>query len=123
MDLPGTDSWQMANPIMLMFFIGFAVKYQFSHCMVGYPTDAQAPTAGSVDLAGILIKIQAYGLLRFVLPLFPEASAQFETIAITSMVLVFLWAICVYARYRWLLAYTWYFSHMGFVYCVVCRYK
>lgn len=43
---------------------------------------AQAPTAGSVDLAGILIKTAAFGLLRFVLPLFPVASAQFAPIAI-----------------------------------------
>ncbi|MFP3571352.1 proton-conducting transporter membrane subunit, partial [Paraburkholderia sp. SIMBA_030] len=35
---------------------------------------AQAPTAGSVDLAGVLIKTAAYGLIRFVLPLFPAAS-------------------------------------------------
>ncbi|MDB0154533.1 hypothetical protein CTY75_15935, partial [Acinetobacter baumannii] len=43
---------------------------------------AQAPTAGSVDLAGILIKTAAYGLLRFVIPFFPAASAQFADIAI-----------------------------------------
>ena len=41
----------------------------------------QAPTAGSVDLAGILLKTAAYGLLRFALPLFPNASAEFAPIA------------------------------------------
>ena len=49
----------------------------------GWLPDAhsQAPTAGSVDLAGILLKTAAYGLLRFTLPLFPEASAEFALYA------------------------------------------
>ncbi|MFH4294063.1 proton-conducting transporter membrane subunit, partial [Acinetobacter baumannii] len=49
----------------------------------GWLPDAhsQAPTAGSVDLAGILLKTAAYGLLRFSLPLFPNASAEFAPIA------------------------------------------
>ena len=63
-----------------MFFIGFAVKLPIFPLHGWLPdAHAQAPTAGSVDLAGILIKTAAYGLLRFVLPLFPEASAQFGT--------------------------------------------
>ncbi len=47
---------------------------------------AQAPTAGSVDLAGILIKTAAYGLLRFVIPFFPAASAQICKILPSSSV-------------------------------------
>src|SRR3546814_2162538 len=48
---------------------------------------SQAPTAGSVDLAGILLKTAAYGMLRFALPLFPNASAQFAPIAMSLGVL------------------------------------
>ena len=64
--------------LMLGFFIAFAVKMPLVP-LHGWLPDAhsQAPTAGSVDLAGILLKTAAYGLLRFTLPLFPEASAEF----------------------------------------------
>jgi NADH-quinone oxidoreductase subunit M len=52
---------------MLCFFIGFAVKLPVFPLHGWLPdAHAQAPTAGSVDLAGILIKTAAYGLLRFV---------------------------------------------------------
>ncbi|MDX7249630.1 proton-conducting transporter membrane subunit, partial [Klebsiella pneumoniae] len=62
--------------LMLGFFIAFAVKMPVVP-LHGWLPDAhsQAPTAGSVDLAGILLKTAAYGLLRFALPLFPNASA------------------------------------------------
>lgn len=59
--------------LMLGFFIAFAVKMPVVP-LHGWLPDAhsQAPTAGSVDLAGILLKTAAYGLLRFSLPLFPK---------------------------------------------------
>ncbi|MFO6426601.1 proton-conducting transporter membrane subunit [Escherichia coli] len=62
--------------LMLGFFIAFAVKMPVVP-LHGWLPDAhsQAPTAGSVDLAEILLKTAAYGLLRFSLPLFPNASA------------------------------------------------
>ncbi|VUC80246.1 NADH dehydrogenase I chain M [Salmonella sp. NCTC 11881] len=68
--------------LMLGFFIAFAVKMPVVP-LHGWLPDAhsQAPTAGSVDLAGILLKTAAYGLLRFSLPLFPNASAEFAPIA------------------------------------------
>ncbi|HFE2059506.1 TPA: proton-conducting transporter membrane subunit, partial [Klebsiella pneumoniae] len=68
--------------LMLGFFIAFAVKMPVVP-LHGWLPDAhsQAPTAGSVDLAGILLKTAAYGLLRFALPLFPNASAEFAPIA------------------------------------------
>ena len=68
--------------LMLGFFIAFAVKFPVVPVHSWLPdAHAQAPTAGSVDLAGILLKTAAYGMLRFALPLFPEASAQFAPIA------------------------------------------
>ncbi|WP_275433932.1 proton-conducting transporter transmembrane domain-containing protein, partial [Serratia marcescens] len=62
--------------LMLGFFAAFAVKMPIVP-VHGWLADAhaEAPTAGSVDLSGILLKTAAYGLLRFNLPLFPEASA------------------------------------------------
>jgi len=58
--------------LMLGFFIAFAVKLPVVPFHSWLPdAHAQAPTAGSVDLAGILLKTAAYGLLRFALPLFP----------------------------------------------------
>ena len=58
--------------LMLGFFIAFAVKFPVVPFHSWLPdAHAQAPTAGSVDLAGILLKTAAYGLMRFALPLFP----------------------------------------------------
>lgn len=70
-----------------------------------------------MDLAGILIKTAAFGLLRFVIPLFPNASAEFTPIAITlGMIGVFYGAFLAFAQtdIKRLLAYT-SVSHMGFV--------
>src|SRR5690554_7738036 len=70
--------------LMLGFFIAFAVKFPVVPLHSWLPdAHAQAPTAGSVDLAGILLKTAAYGMLRFALPLFPNASAEFAPIAMT----------------------------------------
>lgn len=117
-DLLGVSlgGWEYA--IMLCFFIGFAVKLPIFPLHGWLPdAHAQAPTAGSVDLAGILIKTAAFGLLRFVIPLFPNASAQFAPVAITlGMIGVFYGAFLAFAQtdIKRLLAYT-SVSHMGFV--------
>lgn len=71
-----------AYVLMLGFFLAFAVKLPIVPLHGWLPdAHAQAPTAGSVDLAGILLKTGAYGMLRFALPLFPEASAQLAPVA------------------------------------------
>ena len=78
---------------------------------------AQAPTAGSVDLAGILLKTAAYGMLRFALPLFPNASHEFAPIAMGLGVFgIFYGAFLAFAQtdIKRLIAYT-SVSHMGFV--------
>ncbi|TCM61786.1 NADH dehydrogenase subunit M [Acinetobacter calcoaceticus] len=108
----------LAYGFMLCLFIGFAVKLPVFP-MHGWLPDAhaQAPTAGSVDLAGILIKTAAYGLLRFVIPFFPVASAQFADIAIIlGLIGIFYGAWCAFQQtdMKRLLAYT-SISHMGFV--------
>ncbi|MHA3055227.1 NADH-quinone oxidoreductase subunit M [Acinetobacter sp. ANC 4633] len=107
-----------AYGFMICMFIGFAVKLPVFPLHGWLPdAHAQAPTAGSVDLAGILIKTAAYGLLRFVIPFFPAASAQFADIAIVlGLIGVFYGAWCAYQQtdMKRLLAYS-SISHMGFV--------
>ncbi|WP_437612719.1 NADH-quinone oxidoreductase subunit M [Erwinia sp. V71] len=104
--------------LMLGFFIAFAVKMPVVP-LHGWLPDAhsQAPTAGSVDLAGILLKTAAYGLLRFSLPLFPNASAEFAPIAMwLGIIGIFYGAWMAFSQYdiKRLIAYT-SISHMGFV--------
>jgi NADH-quinone oxidoreductase subunit M len=70
---PAAQSW-----LWLAFFASFAVKMPMWPVHTWLPdAHVQAPTAGSVILAGVLLKMGGYGFLRFSLPMFPEASAQF----------------------------------------------
>lgn len=108
--------WQML--LMLGFFISFAVKLPVVPFHSWLPdAHAQAPTAGSVDLAGILLKTAAYGMLRFAIPLFPEASHTFAPIAMWLGVIgIFYGAVmaCAQTDIKRLIAYT-SVSHMGFI--------
>ncbi|MDO7842441.1 NADH-quinone oxidoreductase subunit M [Sphingomonas immobilis] len=64
--------------LWLAFFASFAVKMPMWPVHTWLPdAHVQAPTAGSVILAGVLLKLGGYGFLRFLVPMFPEASAQF----------------------------------------------
>ncbi|KZY54676.1 NADH-quinone oxidoreductase subunit M [Erythrobacter sp. HI0063] len=70
---PGAQTW-----LWLAFFASFAVKMPMWPVHTWLPdAHVQAPTAGSVILAGVLLKLGGYGFIRFSLPMFPEASAQF----------------------------------------------
>jgi NADH-quinone oxidoreductase subunit M len=63
--------------LWLAFFASFAVKMPMWPVHTWLPdAHVQAPTAGSVILAGVLLKLGGYGFLRFLLPMFPEASGQ-----------------------------------------------
>lgn len=65
--------------LWLAFFVAFAVKIPMMPFHIWLPeAHVEAPTAGSVLLAGILLKLGGYGFLRFSLPLFPEASLYFS---------------------------------------------
>lgn len=104
--------------VMLGFFVAFATKLP-SFPFHSWLPDAhsQAPTAGSVILAGVLLKTGAYGLIRFAVPLFPEASMQFAPVAMTLAVISILYCAKVaFAQtdIKRLIAYT-SVSHMGFV--------
>ncbi|HZP89122.1 MAG TPA: NADH-quinone oxidoreductase subunit M [Burkholderiales bacterium] len=104
--------------LMLGFFVAFAVKLPAVPLHTWLPdAHTEAPTAGSVILAGVLLKTGAYGLLRFVVPLFPEAALRFAPIAMALGVLGILYgAILAFAQHdlKRLIAYT-SVSHLGFV--------
>ncbi len=70
---PGLQTW-----LWLAFLASFAVKLPMWPVHTWLPdAHVQAPTAGSVILAGVLLKLGGYGFIRFSLPMFPEASAEF----------------------------------------------
>ena len=104
--------------LMLGFFIGFATKLPAFPFHAWLPdAHSQAPTAGSVLLAGVLLKTGAYGLIRFTVPLFPEASASFAPFAMGLAAVGILYcAKLAFAQQdlKRLIAYT-SVSHMGFV--------
>ena len=104
--------------IFLAFFLSFAVKLPMLPFHTWLPdAHSEAPTAGSVLLAGVLLKMGGYGLLRFCLPLFPDASAAFAPFLVWWSVVAI-----VYGGYmaltqtdlKKLVAYS-SISHMGFV--------
>ncbi len=104
--------------IMLGFLIAFIVKLPAVPFHNWLPdAHTEAPTAGSVILAGLLLKTGAYGILRFVIPLFPEASKSFAPVAIILGVAGILYgAKLAFAQndFKRLVAYI-SVSHMGFV--------
>jgi NADH-quinone oxidoreductase subunit M len=87
-DLLGTPMTEkIAHWLMLGFFIAFVVKLPAFPFHTWLPdAHTQAPTAGSVILAGILLKTGAYGLIRFAVPLFPEAAMDFSYVAMVRPV-------------------------------------
>ncbi|WP_027351384.1 NADH-quinone oxidoreductase subunit M [Halotalea alkalilenta] len=104
--------------LMLGFFIAFAVKLPVVPLHGWLPdAHAQAPTAGSVDLAGILLKTAAYGMLRFAVPLFPEQSAMFAPVAMAlGLIGIYYGAVLAFSQtdIKRLVACS-SISHMGFV--------
>jgi NADH-quinone oxidoreductase subunit M len=113
---------QIAGPVsawlMLGFFVAFAVKLPMVPFHPWLPdAHTEAPTAGSVILAGLLLKTGGYGLIRFVIPLFPGPSRSFAPTAIALGVAGILYgAVLAFAQndLKRLVAYT-SVSHLGFV--------
>lgn len=109
----GAERW-----LMLGFMAAFAVKLPVVPFHTWLPdAHSQAPTAGSLILAGLLLKTGAYGILRFVIPLFPQASTDFAPIAMLLGVIGIIYgAILAFSQtdLKRLVAYT-SVSHMGFV--------
>jgi len=104
--------------LMLGFFIAFAVKLPALPFHTWLPdAHTEAPTAGSVVLAGLLLKTGAYGMIRFMVPLFPEATAYFAPAGMLLGVAGILYgAVLAFGQkdLKRLVAYT-SVSHMGFV--------
>jgi NADH-quinone oxidoreductase subunit M len=100
------------------FFAAFAVKVPMFPVHTWLPdAHTEAPTAGSVILAGILIKMGAYGFLRFNMPLFPEATkALAPAMMVLSVVAIIYGAVICLGQtdLKRLIAYS-SVSHMGFV--------
>ncbi|NGZ94616.1 MAG: NADH-quinone oxidoreductase subunit M [Nitrospira sp. WS110] len=110
---PDTEFW-----LMLGFFAAFAVKLPAVPLHPWLPdAHTEAPTGGSIILAGVLLKTGAYGLLRFAIPLFPNASETFAIVAMTLGVVGILYgALLAFAQtdFKRLVAYS-SVAHLGFV--------
>nr|WCH57647.1 NADH dehydrogenase subunit 4 [Hypnea wynnei] len=104
--------------LWLAFFASFAIKIPMIPFHIWLPeAHAEAPTAGSVILAGILLKMGGYGFLRFSLPMFPWASVYFSPLIFTLSVVAVIYASLTTLRQvdlKKIIAYS-SVSHMGFV--------
>lgn len=104
--------------LWLAFFIAFAVKVPMVPFHIWLPeAHVEAPTAGSVLLAGILLKLGTYGLLRIILPLFPSASTYFTPLVFTLSILAIIFTSLTALRQidlKKIIAYS-SVAHMGFV--------
>jgi NADH-quinone oxidoreductase subunit M len=104
--------------LWLAFFASFAVKVPMWPVHTWLPdAHVEAPTAGSVILAGILLKMGGYGFVRFSLPMFPLASAYFTPLIFTlSVIAVIYTSLVALAQIdmKKLVAYS-SIHHMGFV--------
>ena len=113
-----TYPYNMQFWLFWAFFAAFAVKVPMFPVHTWLPdAHTEAPTAGSVILAAVLIKMGAYGFLRFSLPLLPEASRAMTPVMLTLSVIAIIYGavICLaQTDLKRLIAYS-SVSHMGFV--------
>lgn len=110
--------WSAVSPwIFLALFAGFAIKVPLFPFHTWLPlAHVEAPTAGSVLLAGVLLKIGSYGFLRFALPLVPAACwGMFHFVSILAVIGIIYGALLALAQedIKKLVAYS-SVSHMGF---------
>src|SRR5580692_12753466 len=104
--------------LFLSFFVAFAIKVPLFPLHTWLPdAHVEAPTAGSVILAGVLLKMGTYGMIRFCLPLFPEASHRAAPyVAVLAIIGIIYGALValVQPNLKKLVAYS-SVSHLGFV--------
>jgi NADH-quinone oxidoreductase subunit M len=123
-------SLQIAPSTQYWFFLAFAVAFAIKVPLFPFHTwlpDAhvEAPTAGSVILAGVLLKMGTYGLIRFAWPLFPDAAVYFAPlIAVLAVVGIVYGALVAMVQpdMKKLVAYS-SVSHLGFVVLGICAWN
>jgi NADH-quinone oxidoreductase subunit M len=127
-DLPQIQNMLVSGQVILSlrtelllfaaFFLAFAIKVPLFPLHTWLPdAHTEAPTAGSVMLAGVLLKMGTYGMLRFCLPLFPEAAHRFAPyVAVLAIIGIIYGALVatVQTDLKRLVAYS-SVSHLGFV--------
>jgi NADH-quinone oxidoreductase subunit M len=110
---PHTELWLFAA-----FFLAFAIKVPVFPLHTWLPdAHTEAPTAGSVILAGVMLKLGCYGMLRFCLPLFPDAAHRMAPyIGVLGIIGIVYGALVatIQPNFKRLIAYT-SVSHLGFV--------
>ncbi|MDM7915000.1 MAG: NADH-quinone oxidoreductase subunit M, partial [Candidatus Eisenbacteria bacterium] len=110
---PGTQAWLFGA-----FALAFAIKVPIWPLHTWLPdAHTEAPTAGSVILAGVLLKLGTYGFLRFAIPLFPDAAARFQPLLLTLAAIGIVYGALVamvQTDIKKLVAYS-SVSHLGYV--------
>ena len=118
MDLPADQALLLSSLAFWGFFLGFAFKVPSFPFHTWLPdAHTEAPTAGSVILAGVLLKLGAYGFLRIMLPTYPSTSQYWSMwiVALGAIAIVYGAYVCVaQTDLKRLIAYS-SVSHMGYV--------
>lgn len=117
-----TTRGQLTPQVQYWSFIAFALAFLIKVPLVPFHTwlpeaHVEAPTPGSMILAGILLKLGAYGFVRFAGPLFPDAAAQFMPVLVSLAVLSIVWgslAAWVQTDIKRIVAYS-SVGHMGMI--------
>ncbi|NDD90777.1 NADH-quinone oxidoreductase subunit M, partial [bacterium] len=116
--LAGGGWFSTQSLLFLAFALAFAIKVPLFPLHTWLPdAHVQAPTAGSVVLAGVLLKMGGYGFIRLAFPLFPDAVAQYQGVflALGAIAIVYgAWVAMVQPDIKKLVAYS-SVSHMGYV--------
>jgi NADH-quinone oxidoreductase subunit M len=116
--LPTLFSFNLEKYLWLALFVAFAVKIPMFPFHTWLPdAHVQAPTSGSIILAAILLKMGAYGFIRFSLPLFPTASMYFRDLIfyLSAIAIIYTSIIAFYQTdIKKLIAYS-SIAHMGYV--------
>ena len=112
------NKWNFGKAMFLMLFIAFAVKVPVFPFHTWLPdAHVEAPTPISMILAGVLLKLGAYGFLRVCYPIFPAAAKELAfLLAVLAVINILYGALCAMAQadFKRLVAYS-SISHMGYV--------